>query len=152
MNIFVLDLNHAENAKAHVDKHCVKMILEYTQLLSNAFKPEDAPYKHTHLKHPCSIWASKSLDNWYWLAELAIELCREYTYRYGKRHKCQDVIEGMIARSLNIPSVGITEFAQAMPDEFKRSDAVQAYRAYYAGAKAELKAYRNRQVPAWWNC
>lgn len=33
MNIFVLSLNINEAAEWHVDKHCVKMILEYCQLL-----------------------------------------------------------------------------------------------------------------------
>lgn len=38
MNIFVLDISPAEAAKAHCDKHAVKMILEYAQLLSTAHR------------------------------------------------------------------------------------------------------------------
>ena len=36
MNIFYLHNDPSTCAKMHVDKHCVKMILEYAQLLSTA--------------------------------------------------------------------------------------------------------------------
>jgi hypothetical protein len=36
MNIFYLHENTTECAKQHLDKHVVKMILEYAQLLSTA--------------------------------------------------------------------------------------------------------------------
>ena len=41
MNIFWLDPNPVENAKMHHDKHVVKMILEYAQLLSTAHRVID---------------------------------------------------------------------------------------------------------------
>jgi len=36
MNIFILDEDLEQCAKAHVDKHCVKMILESAQMLCTA--------------------------------------------------------------------------------------------------------------------
>ncbi len=33
MNIFVLDENPVKCAEYHLDKHCIKMILEQTQIL-----------------------------------------------------------------------------------------------------------------------
>jgi deoxyribose-phosphate aldolase len=36
MNIFILDTDIKKCAEYHLDKHCVKMILETTQLLNNA--------------------------------------------------------------------------------------------------------------------
>lgn len=41
MNIFFLDESHSECAKAHNDKHCRKMIVEYAQLLSTAVRVLD---------------------------------------------------------------------------------------------------------------
>ena len=38
MNIFYLDYDPVEAARAHLDKHVVKMILEYAQLLSTAHR------------------------------------------------------------------------------------------------------------------
>ena len=35
MNIFMLHEDPEENVKLHCDKHVVKMILEYAQMLSN---------------------------------------------------------------------------------------------------------------------
>jgi hypothetical protein len=41
MNIFYLDHDPKVCAEMHVDKHCVKMILEYAQLLSTAHRVLD---------------------------------------------------------------------------------------------------------------
>ena len=45
MNIFVLDTNALVAAEMHCDKHCVKMILEYGQLLSTAHRLLDGTPK-----------------------------------------------------------------------------------------------------------
>lgn len=99
MNIFVLDENPQVAAKMHNDKHVVKMILESAQLLcgvhhmTDPLTTEQVPYKLSHKNHPCSIWARQCVENYIWLCDLGLSLCEEYTYRYGKRHKSQDVIE-----------------------------------------------------------
>tara|TARA_R100000951_G_scaffold99385_1_gene89720 strand:+ start:87 stop:266 length:180 start_codon:yes stop_codon:yes gene_type:complete len=53
-----------------------------------------------------------------------------------------------------MPYVGeeMTPFAQAMPDEFKHEDAVQAYRAYYHSKihSAGGVHYRHTSPPDWW--
>jgi hypothetical protein len=36
-----------------------------------------------------------------------------------------------------------------MPDQYKRANTVDAYRAYYIGAKSHLLAYTNRERPNW---
>ena len=41
MNIFYLDKEVVPCAQMHLDKHCVKMILEYAQLLSTAHRVLD---------------------------------------------------------------------------------------------------------------
>ena len=42
MNVFYLDPDPVKCAKMHVDKHVVKMIVEYAQLLSTAHRMLDA--------------------------------------------------------------------------------------------------------------
>ena len=47
--------------------------------------------------------------------------------------------------------MGLTPFAQAMPDEYKRADAVEAYRAYYMGDKAAIAEWNwGTPAPDWY--
>jgi len=72
MNIFYLHSNPKICAEMHCDKHVVKMILEYGQLLSTAHRVLDGTkqdkiyvltdsvannllYKATHINHPSAI-------------------------------------------------------------------------------------------------
>lgn len=149
MNIFVVDRDPVKAAKNLCDKHVVKMILETAQMLCSAHNG-NAPYKPTHVKHPCTIWTSLSMDNYEWLLSHGLALCEEYTRRYGKRHKTQDVLEWLDINRPTIPKVGLTPFAQAMPDEFKHYDAVEAYRNYYIGAKCKIAVWNHSTKPSWW--
>lgn len=156
MNIFVLDTDVAKAAQYHVDKHCIKMILESTQLLNNALikhAPTYVPvYRETHKNHPASVWTSESRSNFDWLSNLALALCEEYTYRYGKTHKCQQIIEAFRSTSYreSIPAIGLTPFAKCMPDHYKVEDAVESYRNYYRGDKAYIAKWSKRNQPEWW--
>src|SRR5574343_564592 len=138
MNIFVLDLSPQVCAQMHCNSHNVKMVIETTQLLSTTLRMHgiNYGYRETHRSHPCRKWLDKSLYNFMWLQCLGLELCQEYTYRYGKRHKTQSVLEDMPYPS--IPDVGLTNFALAMPPQYHHKDPVQAYRNYYIGAKIDL--------------
>jgi len=154
MNIFFLDYDVKQCAKDHCDKHCVKMILETAQLLCSAhhMTPQvtpQVPYKLAHKNHPCSIWVRESLSNYLYLCELGLELCNEYTSRYGKRHKSQDVIEWCITNKANICDKGFTEPPKAMPEEYKVSDVVQSYRNYYNGEKIKFAKWKNGYKPVW---
>jgi hypothetical protein len=158
MNIFYLDEDPTLSAQYHVDKHVVKMILETAQLLcgvhhvtahDTAHDTAHVPYKLSHKNHPCSIWSRKSLSNYLYLCELGLELCNEYTYRYGKRHKSQDVIEWCLVNRPNIKDIGFTEPAKAMPDEYKVKSVVESYRNYYMGAKSGFAVWKNREKPFW---
>jgi hypothetical protein len=111
---------------------------------------DQIPYKLTHKNHPCSIWVRESLSNYLYLCELGLELSKEYTHRYGKRHKSQDVIEWCLTNRVNITDKGFTEPPKAMPDEFKVKDVVQSYRNYYMGPKSKFATWKNRNVPEWY--
>jgi hypothetical protein len=154
MNIFVLDKDINKAAAYHCDKHVVKMCLEYAQLLSttaNGVLNDRVGYKTTHINHPCSVWVRQSAANTRWLAALLVALGREYTARYGKVHKSVDIgINAAWHAVKRMPDVGLTPFAQAMPDEYKNKDAVVAYRNYYLGEKTGFATWKNGQ-PDWWN-
>jgi hypothetical protein len=156
MNIFVLDENPQVAAQMHNDKHVIKMILETSQILcgvhhmSNPTSTLQVPYKLSHKNHPCSIWARDCIENYIWLCDLGLSLCEEYTYRYGKRHKSQDVIEWCITNIPNLRENGdVTPFALAMPDECKVNTVVESYRLYYITHKKGFSSWKNRNKPEW---
>lgn len=154
MNIFVLSLVHAECAEWHVDKHVVKMILEYCQLLCTAHHvldsdgPHDELYKKTHVNHPCAKWVRESLGNYMWLFKLLECLCAEYTFRYGKVHASERLLTILQCPPDNIPLRPMTPFALAMPDEYKVGSAIESYREYYRKGKIHLHAWKGRKKPS----
>ena len=177
MNIFYLSNNAAEAAQWMVDKHVVKMILESAQLLSTAHRildgieisgksktgrnvkrwvlndgRESIIYTATHVNHPSAVWCRQSVENYNWLVEHFYALGQEYTYRYGKVHKC---FQGDLAYMLSSPPNNLknyewTKMPSAMADEYKISDnPLTNYRHYYKVAKSHLHAYTKRQPPEW---
>ena len=107
MNIFLLNVLASLAAVDHCDKHCVKMILETTQLLYSAWWfgrrtfplteldpcPFD-PYRPTHTNHPSACWTRDAPEHYLWLLKLGFALCKEYYERYGgKLHKCMSHLE-----------------------------------------------------------
>lgn len=155
MNIFVLDEDPIKAANL-LDKHIVKMPLETAQILCTVARSRgfEAPYKSTHVKHPAVLWTAQSSANWSWLCEHGLALCHEYTKRYKKRHKCQDIIIEMQLNTEKIWGEDLhyskhTAFVQCMPDEYKRPNAVDAYRAYYIGAKKDIAKWDHSEKPSW---
>jgi len=152
MNIFVLDNNFDKCARYHCNQHVVKMILESAQILCSALclNGYQTPYKLTHAKHPCVLWAAESYDNFLWLKSLAFALNKEYRYRYDKNidHKSIGVIKTLTG--MTYTGHGLTSFAQAMPDEYRNIDnPVAAYRNYYKGEKLHFATWTKRKPPRW---
>lgn len=153
MNIFILDNDPKTAATMLCDKHVVKMILESAQMLCSALvchNIDNTPYRATHKNHPCTKWAGHTRANFEWLCTHGIGICEEYTRRYNKRHKSQDVIEWCKKRSEAIPDGPQTPFAQAMPAQYKNTCPVIAYRAYYKGEKAHISKWKTK-IPEWWS-
>lgn len=90
MNIFILDRNITLCAQYHCDKHVVKMITEYNQLMSTACFlhgiHQTGMYRPTHKNHPCVKWIMASRENFKYLLELNKALLDEYTFRYNRIH------------------------------------------------------------------
>ena len=160
MNIFVLDENPTVAAESLCDKHIVKMILESTQMLCTAIPAAREYqmycgiklYKPAFMNHPCTLWVGKSQENFSWLCSHAKAMCQEYTRRYKKDHKSEQVINAMMVLNsrYQLPSIGLTPFAQAMPDQYKDASAVVAYRNYYIGEKSKIAVWKHSTPPSWW--
>lgn len=153
MNIFVLDTDIRACARYHADSHVVKMILESAQMLCTVLfeNSMEAPYRPTHRRHPCTLWAGRSLSNWIWLRNLALALNREFHYRFGRGrdHASAVVVESLAMPP--IPDIGLTEFAQALPERYRvPGDAVAAYRTYYIAEKAHMARWTRRRRPRWY--
>lgn len=144
MNIFYLDPNPKTCAEMHVDKHVVKMIIEYAQLLSTAHRVIDGEeytdltangrriqrwrldderesklMKATHINHPSAIWCRENSSNYIWLFQLYKHLCDEYTYRYGKVHACARLIDDLCYVPTKIKNDSFFAPTPAMPGELK---------------------------------
>lgn len=151
MNIFVLDLDPVVAAQSLCDKHVVKMVLESAQILSTVQSLFDIPslYRPTHRNHPCTLWTRESLENYRWLLEHARGIAREYTYRYGKRHKSEAVLDYCSENAPKLPRSALTPFALAMPEIYRGACVVESYRAYYLGEKSGILQYKRREAPSW---
>lgn len=134
------------------------MPLESAQMLctiARELRYEEAyMYKSVHLNHPCTRWAAANAANWAWLCKHGLALCQEYTKRYGREHKCKDIIRMIYRYRMGpkgiIPLTPRSPFVQAMPDKYKQKDPVKAYRAYYLGEKKRFAKWTHRKPPSWW--
>lgn len=174
MNIFYLSADPKQCAAEHCDKHVVKMIIEYAQLLSTAHRVLDGIayeeltnkgrmikrwlipdlrekklYKASHVNHPDAIWARESCGNYKYLYNLFTATCDEYTKRYGRVHETDRKLRNILA--LEPEKIECAEFTtppQCMPDHCKDDDTIQAYRNYYITEKKEFAKWKT-QVPEW---
>lgn len=163
MNIFVLHRNPIVAARYHCDKHLIKMISETSQMICNTIRHtgidcEIPLMRKSHDNHPCSVWMRQCFGNLEWSYCLLAALLKEYDHRYGKPDKfvrarqiCEWCYDNQYLLMHFLPTGPRTPFVQAMPDQYKRPDPVDAYRAYYLGEKARFAKWTNRQEPNWWN-
>mgnify|MGYP001485245829 CR=1 FL=1 len=107
MNLFYLHEDPWRSAELHCDKHVVKMIIEYAQMLSTAHRMLDGNqytdsssgrriqrwelentnmdevlYKASHINHPSTRWVRENAVQYQYAYDMFTALCDEYTYRY----------------------------------------------------------------------
>ena len=185
MNIFALSKCPEESAQQMIDKHVIKMPTETCQMLHTNIlylnylqqygeEPQLKDLKAFHqeigselmkpamLNHPSTIWARQSLANFDWLYEHGLALCREYTYRYDKRHGSHDrIINGMKLLEENA-SFGflhseLTPVTIAMDDSYRIENTfddewdfvIESYRHYYLEGKWEFAEWKKDRRPDW---
>ena len=175
MNIFYLHEDPIQNAKWHIDKHIVKMPIEYAQLMSTAHRlldgemylgktaigrnikrwrlhdeREDILYKASHINHPSAIWVRESIENYFQMYKLYMAVLAEFTNRYGKIHGSSKPSIALIRPPKNIPMVKGTQLPQCMPEICKvKNNPILAYRNYYIVEKNSFASWKNREIPEW---
>ena len=140
MNLFITSKCPIECAKFLDDKRVVKMVLETAQLLSTALRLNDYEgddvYRMTHKGHPCTKWVAQTRMNYLWAVQHLQALCAEYTKRYGKVHKCDDMIIKFLAKAHYVPAGCQTPFVNcaansALGISYKSLvDVTRAYKLY----------------------
>ncbi len=155
MNIFITNTSPRYAAKNlnFYSKLRNKMILESAQIfftVVNLYGLE-TPYRKTHINHPSTTWARRSLENLLWLYDHLTYLNEEY----GKNHVSFEKVKEYVANHSwrkHIPSKGLTlphlamdndlqeDYGTRIPNQFKQDlfifqsnswkEAVIAYRKY----------------------
>lgn len=172
MNIFFLHIDPKQSVKYYFNKHCVKIILEITQMVyaavtllhsSDEWKSKHVkeldlePYRITHFNHPTCKWVRNHHNNYLYACHMGLELCAEYTRRYNKIHAChrrliwlKDNIPNCVSQDYgsaflateSLP-IGCTPIPLAMPVEYHTNNVIQSYRMYYYHAKRQLSQDEN---------
>jgi len=161
----------------HYNKHVPKLILEATQLLTNAHWAFDATkaarlnekgvlYKPFCLNNPLAIWTRAHVNNYRFVANYGFALIDEFKFRFGdKKHGCEEKLKWLAA---NIPEESlfeewrtpltelvsehaVTAPCQAMAEEYRiEGEPVAAYRRYYRSVmKVHLRNWGPRDRPPW---
>jgi hypothetical protein len=154
MNVFAVDPDPVVAAQALHDAHVVKMTLETAQILCTVIhkyspNPPAGLYKPTHPNHPCVRWAGDYQENYDWLLAHGNALSAEYSFRFVRRHKTQDIYDILNRFNPGLPDFQLQPFVQAMPTLFRGEDPIKAYRGYYGMEKRQGNRWSRRNPPSW---
>lgn len=161
MNIFFIDRDLKKCAESYVDNHVIKIITEINQCLASAHPKGIAPYKWAYHNHPMTVWCRSSVEAYLYAVEHGLALCEEYTYRYSKEHKGEQILQWY---KNNIPDLAVLHCkthdellfdASPPPRCFGKYDIpitdniILDYRNYYHIAKSHLFKWKGREKPEW---
>ena len=174
MNLFYLHEDPWRSAELHCDKHVVKMIIEYAQMLSTAHRMLDGEayyglskngrriqrwqldsnrenilYKASHINHPSTRWVRENAIQYQYAYDMFTALCDEYTYRYERIHMTDSKLRELLNNIPNNIQLGEwSEPPQCMPDDVKvLNDSLSAYHKYYKEYKKDFARWTDRPVP-----
>jgi hypothetical protein len=149
------------------------MIIEYAQLMSTAHRMLDGKhyiddssgrriqrwrlkngdmdavvYKAGHVNHPSAIWTRENAVHYQYVYDLFAACCDEYTLRYGKIHLTDSKLrDALNILPNNIDLCSWREPPQAMPDDVKSTNTVDAYQKYYQVYKKSFAVWTARPTP-----
>jgi hypothetical protein len=150
MNIFYTHASAEVCALDHSNRHCIKMILEYAQMLSTAHRKldghrwadEQGLMKSTHENHPCTFWVEQSTYHYKWLFDMWVYLLYQYRTTYGRNHKVESLMPALVNTPYNMVKrgfkpcypVGDVELAKQIKDVklYYRYYLIQKYNAWDA--------------------
>lgn len=160
MNIFFLDKDPKIAARKILwRRHIVKMPIESAQMLSTACNlslgKQDLLYDISHKNHPCSKWVRLSSENYSWLIEHSLEICKIYTELYKKVHNSQAIIEicASLKNNIKFRHEKLIPMPQCVPRQYYKNTTVEAYIAYYLGEKVPkiTSAWLNEDALKYWD-
>ena len=159
MNIFPLDYDFDKAAQQHVNRHVHKILTEACQILATCYPTGACRMVITHENTSLPKWVRSSLSNFNYAVAYGYALSKEYSYRYGKVHKCHSDLDWYSANIPKIPDIGLTRQPRAFGEwksKLPETDCIVAdYRRYYLAAKKPLffqkysHAWKNREIPSW---
>lgn len=174
------DAGNIYKSFARSDEKCELWAKQFNIPVSKRVDSNNKLMRLAYMGHPCTEWVRQHKNNYLFTARLALELCKEYTFRYSKAtedesgnriilvpkiHKTQSKIEFMLA---NVPKsidcctnsdlvvlVGphqVTEPAQAFIDKscFVPGNAIEAYRKYYQSQSKQHLRKWTYRKPPYW--
>ena len=162
MNIFATSDDPEIAARNLCNRHSVKMPTESVGMLVFAFREDSTPIankrSHRHYKHPASIWARRTRENFNWLVEHAYVQMDEYKARYKREHAYKSHLDWVNEnkRQVEFSECGFTEFARCF-SSFKElldktiPDATLAYQEFYRLDKIDFAKWPcAKKIPDWW--
>ena len=161
VNLFYLDHDPKKCAKYYCNKHVVKILVEICQILSQVHHEigtKKPPYKKCRgisITLSTYVWAKESIKNYNYCVNLALELLKEYKYRYNnKEHKSEKAILWLQKNIPNIKKKNLTKFKLSknveIYDEFYE-DVVKASRLIYVDFKCKNDKWSKREKPKWFD-
>jgi hypothetical protein len=157
MQVLILDNDLNMNIRSYVDKHVHKLAMEITQILCTTMRVKGYSgadiYKITHKNHPWCIFAREKEDHFVYLYNLANGLFKEYSYRYGRVHKSEQILHKCFEissyknKKINIEG---WNFPMCIPTKYIKSNVVESYRSFVIGERSHIASWKNRQKPEWW--
>jgi hypothetical protein len=169
MNIFYTNSNSHLAANELCRVHQIKMILEYSQLLSAAHHIIDSServdiYKLSHANHPSALWVRSSRQHYEWLYKTLRQLHKLFSDHGLSNHSGLTVAKALKAPPVLLADMGFHPPPVAAPIEFKRMvwdgscTTEQAYQAYLNYKFAEwqsrdkpIKLQWTTRTPSWVN-
>jgi len=145
-----VDIALGRSAACKLEKKDLDAVKKYVQPFRE-LNQQDRPvaYLPVSHNHPCATWVRSSIENYYWTYCYAHSLSIEFLSRRLNTHKSMDVINNL-PEPKYLPSVKMTPFAQAMPEQYNNDNAVVAYRNYYLGEKQHLATWSPQTKPGWY--
>lgn len=148
MNVFAVSNDPVACARALDDRRLIKMVLETAQIICTSTNERRlgvaVPYKSTHKFHSCVIWAQTD-SALLWLCTYFEELCKEYTLRFEKTHKCAFLMSSPVT---NIRA-RLSHASKYVPNHFANCAANRELGIDYKGLSDTHKAYQLYLVARW---
>lgn len=155
MNIFYLSESPVEAARYMHDKHVNKMRIETAQMLSCAVHHHNKDWLKAYIRgrvyspayenHPSTVWVRSDREAYSWALLHFAALEEQCVLRGFKSLDRYEHLAETFKTSVScIPLGDRWQYPpQCMPDKYKCSDTIQAYRRYYLGEKMYANSWTN---------